>query len=68
MIEARELRIGNYLQPKEKAMKELWEQEMDIKPKSFGEVTSIDNDEIRLYIDSMEIEFYYEDIQPIPLT
>jgi len=68
MIDAKQLRIGNYLQPTEKAIKELLEQEMDIKPKSLGEVTSIDNDEIRLYIDSMEIEFYYEDVQPIPLT
>lgn len=67
-MKANELRLHNRISITEKARKELWECEMDVEPLSTGFITSIDIDQCRILLDSMEYEMDFNDLEPIPLT
>ena len=68
MIPIVELRIHNLVSITESARKELFDCNEVLFEKNIHQVTGLDIDELRLFIDSMEVEFDYSQIEPIELT
>jgi hypothetical protein len=67
-MNARELRIGNYVSVKEKELKSFLDDYGLHGIENSFEVVSIDNVHLNILIDGLEVEYYLSDLQPIPLT
>ena len=68
MILIQELRIHNLVSITEAARKELFDCNEVLFEENTHRVSGLDIDELRLFIDSMEVEFDYSQIEPIELT
>ena len=74
-MKATELRIGNYVNIKEEAKKNLFDtcslleaQVKYLNENQLFKVASVDEDQVRLYLENEEVEFNFDEIEPVELT